>query len=445
MIPVNQAKVNPMKKCINWHGLPCLLTRSDDTDVAVVFTNIDHEFMLCELSPEDLVAEETLQTMQQLGAFDCLGKGMDVQEEFTLVLCLTERCNAACRYCFLDAQTSGNTISEELLHRSIDYVSSHYPGREINIAAFGGEPSVAQGLVREMVRYSNAVLDQPHRFSITTNGYFDDAFCEFLCQNHFHISLSMDGTECVQTTQRPSSVPFAQLEKNIRQFTNCGCELKVRATVTEYSAPHMLDFVKYLSELKVKRIHFEPVTSGGRAETATPFTRPPTVEEFVSGLFSCIEYGLDHQIDVLSFPYMNMLIAPAVFCDGNIQNRLVVGATGVLSTCVEVQNPKHELFRALGVGSYDHSSCELCIEHKDRRPFYRAHSDLTRSKGCSECAFNFFCAGGCPVRNYRGTGATDTISDYRCAITKMVLPEILERYYIETFKTGEENCHEPAE
>lgn len=434
-----------MRECINWHGLPCLLTQKNDTDVAVVFTNIDHELMLCELPTEDLASEEILQSMQQLGAFDCLGKGMEVQEEFTLVLCLTERCNAACRYCFLDAQTSGNTISEELLHRAIDYVSEHYPGRTINVAAFGGEPSVAQELVREMVRYSNAVLKQPHRFSITTNGYFDDAFCDFLCQNAFHISLSMDGTESVQTTQRPSAVPFAQLERNICKFTNHGCDLKVRATVTAYSAPYMLDFVKYLAGLRVKRVHFEPVTSGGRAEAANSFTRPPTVEEFVSGLFSCIEYGAGHQIDVLSFPYMNMLIAPAVFCDGNIQNRLVVGATGVLSTCVEVQNPRHELFCALGVGSYDHGTCTLCFDHQNRRPFYRAYSDLVRSDACGKCAFNFFCAGGCPVRNYRGTGSTDTISAYRCAITKSVLPEILERYYIETFKNREEHHHEKAE
>ena len=426
-----------MDKCINWHGLPCLMLKSGESDIAAIFTNVNQELVICAVPAQDLHTEQTYQAVSEAGGFDCLGKKMSVQDEYTLVLCLTERCNAACRYCFLDAQTSGNTMSVQLLHKAIDYIAENYPERKVNVAAFGGEPSVAQELVREMVAYSNATLRQEHQFSITTNGYFDDAFCSFLGENNFRISLSMDGAEFVQKTQRPSAVPFAQLERNICRLLEYGCEIKVRATVTEFSVSHMPEFVEYLADLGIKRVHFEPVTSGGRAEAANEFTRPPKPEQFVKMLFTCIEYGSDHRIDVLSFPYMNMLIAPAVFCDGNIQNRLVVGATGVLSTCVEVQNPKHELFQSLGVGICDPVTNELCIKYINRRPFYRGYSELVRTNDCKECAFHFFCAGGCPVRNYRGTGCTDTISDYRCTITKMVLPEVLKRYYEVTFQNEE--------
>lgn len=427
-----------MKKCINWHGLPCLLTGSEKEDTAAIFTNIRGQLVVCTLPADTLDTPEAFEAIQETGGFDCLGKTMALQDEFTLVLSLTERCNAGCKYCFLDAQTSGNTISEALIHSAIDYVAANRLGRHINVAAFGGEPSTAPELVREMVRYANRALLQEHHFSITTNGYFDDAFCDFLGENQFHISLSMDGIEAVQKVQRPSAVPFSQLEKNIRKLLSYGCQIKVRATVTEFSAAYMVDFVKYLASLGVKRVHFEPVTSGGRAEQATIYTRPPKPEVFVAQLFACIDCGAELGIDVLSFPYMNMLIAPAVFCDGNIQNRLVVGATGVLSTCVEVQNPKHELFHALGVGSYDQTANALCLEHQNRRPFYRGQTDLVRTNTCKDCAFHFFCAGGCPVRNYRGTGCTDIISDYRCTVTKMVLPEILDRYYKETFLKNQE-------
>lgn len=423
-----------MSSCINWNSLPCLLTNHNGEEKAVVFTNIDGELVACEIPRDNLKSEEIFREMSEAGGFDCLGRTMPLQDEFTLVLSVTERCNAACRYCFLDAQTCGNVMTQDILHAAIDYVAENIHGRTINLAAFGGEPSVAPDLVAEMVRYGKARIRDPLKFSITTNGYFDDAFCDFLLENNFHISLSMDGIPLVQTAQRPSKVSISQLEKNISRLATSSCEMKVRSTVTEFSVVHMLDTVKYLKGLGVTRIHFEPVTPGGRAEIQTEYTRQPLPDIFVNELFRCIDYGAEAGVDVICFPYMNMLMAPVVFCDGNINNRLVIGATGVVSTCVEVQNTMHPLFSALGIGSYDQESRSFSFDYAQRRPFCRGCSDLVRNPECKQCAFSFFCAGGCPTRNYRGSDSTEIISDYRCKIMKMVMPHILEKYYQATYE-----------
>ena len=433
---INQhcGKVTKMISCINWNSLPCLLTHRNGEEKAVVFTNIDGELVACEIPRDKVNSNEIFAKKSTAGGFDCLGRTMPLQDEFTLVLSLTERCNAACRYCFLNAQTCGNVMTLDILHSAIDYVAENMHGRTINLAAFGGEPSVTPDLVAEMVRYGKERIKRPLKFSITTNGYFDDAFCDLLIENTFHISLSMDGIPEVQTLQRPSSVPISQLEKNIARLVASTCEMKVRSTVTEFSVMHMLDTVKYLKGLGVTRVHFEPVTPGGRAEVQTKFTRQPLPEVFVNELFRCIDYGAEAGVDVICFPYMNMLMAPVVFCDGNINNRLVIGATGVVSTCVEVQNTMHPLFPALGIGSYDHETQRFSFEHVQRRPFCRGCSDLVRNPECKQCAFSFFCAGGCPTRNYRGSDSTEIISDYRCTIMKMVMPQILEKYYLATYE-----------
>ncbi|MBO5373199.1 MAG: radical SAM protein [Lachnospiraceae bacterium] len=422
-----------MPTCINWNSLPCLLTKKDGEDKAVVFTNIEGDLVACEIPKEKLNDEETKIEITQAGGFDCLGRTMPLQDEFTLVLSLTERCNAACRYCFLDAQTSGNVMTKEILYAAIDYVARHIKGREINLAAFGGEPSVAPELVKEMVKYGKKVLSSPYKFSITTNGYFDDDFCDFLIEHNFHISLSMDGIPKVQEVQRPSSIPISQLEKNIRRLAASTCELKIRCTVTEFACKYMLDTVKYLQKMGVTRVHFEPVTPGGRAQIQNAFTSQPLPDYFVGELFKCIDYGAENGVDVICFPYMNMLMAPVVFCDGNINNRLVIGATGVVSTCVEVQNTKHVLFPALGIGAYDETKKSFVFDYAERRPFCRGCSSLVKNPECTNCAFVFFCAGGCPTRNYRGSDSTEIISDYRCRIMKQVMPVILEKYYYATY------------
>ncbi len=426
-----------MINCINWNSLPCLLTEQNGTEKAVIFTNIDGNLVACELPHENLYNAETRDEMAKAGGFDCLINKTKIHDEFTLVLSLTEKCNAACRYCFLDAQTSGNIMTEDILHSAIDYVSTNIHNRTINVAAFGGEPSQAPELVYEMVRYSKEIIKGPLKFSITTNGYFDDEFCDFLIKNQFCVSLSMDGIPEVQRKQRPSNVSIAQLEKNISKLAKSGCEMKVRCTVTEFSSNYMLETVKYLHNLSVPRVHFEPVTPGGRAEKQTEFTRQPAIDLFVDQLFKCIDYGAENDIDIICFPYMNMLKAPVVFCDGNVYNRLVIGATGVVSTCVEVQNEKHELFSALGIGSYDTTSKKITLEYSKRRTMCRGCLDVQENPECKSCAFNFFCAGGCPTRNYRSSNSTDIIGNYRCEIMKKVMPRILEKYYISTYY-GEE-------
>ena len=422
-----------MNKMINWYGLPCLLTEKNREEVAAIFTNIGGELTICELPAAQLAQENALHDMQNAGGFDCLGKTMPLQDEFTLVLSLTERCNAACRYCFLDAQTCGETMNEQLLYDALRHAARKYGSRRINVAAFGGEPTAAPGLLRQMVSVAREMLKDNCRFSITTNGYFSDEICDFLMDNCFTVSLSMDGVPEVQRIQRPSRVGIDQLEKNVRRLAQSACEIKVRSTVTEFSVGRMLDSVKYLRSLGVRRVQFDPVTPGGRAEQASVYTRPPVAEVFVRNLIACIEYGAENGIDVICFPYMNMMTAPVVFCDGNVHNRLVVGATGVLSTCVEVQESKHALYDALGVGRYDPDTHSFVYEFEHRRPFCRGCSGLMRNPECSSCPYHFFCAGGCPTRNYRGSQSTEMISTYRCSIMKLIMPYILNAYYENTF------------
>lgn len=429
---------NTMDKIVSWNKLPCLL--DEETGKAAIFTNIDGKLTICRTDTTELYTEETLRSVEEMGGFKCLKHNVfGLSNEFTLVLSLTERCNARCAYCFLDAQTSGGDMDSELIEKSIDFAIKIGKGRTINFAAFGGEPSLKPNELRHMVdyakrRYSELGIDcSKMKFSITTNGYFSDDFCDFLIDNGFNISFSMDGIPEVQRHQRQCAVGLQQLEKNLSRLANAGnCVLKVRATVTDYSVGYMLDSVKYLNNLGVKRIHFEPVTLGGRASEEKSSVGRPDAETFSSKLIECIQYGKDNGIDIICFPYMNINNAPIPFCDGSIRNRIVVGPHGVLSTCVEVQDTKHPLFNYLGIGHYDTESKTFKIDFDGRRICHSCSAN-NKNDECEGCAFKFFCAGGCPTRNYRGTMNSDSISDYRCEIMKKVMPYVLRRFYDNTY------------
>lgn len=426
-----------MDKVINWNGLPCLQDMT--TGKSVIFTNINSELVICEAENAEITEESFYREFDKMGGFECFRNKYKLANDFTIVLALTERCNAACKYCFLDAVHQGADMSYELIEKSIDFAIKLSDGRNLNIAAFGGEPSVKPDLVKHMVMYSKkkfvdlGISDKKLKFSITTNGYFNDSFCDFLIDNNFKISLSMDGIPLVQQEQRLCNVSISQLERNLSKLANAkNCVLKVRATVTEYSVPYMLDSVKYWQTLGIKRIHFEPVTPGGRASNNNPFTNQPSAITFAHNLIECIKYGEKNGIDIICFPYMNINNAPKAFCDGSIRNRLVVGARGILSTCVEVQDKSHPLYEYLGIGSYDNVNKSFSIDLNMRR-ICRDCVEYDKNEECSTCPFNYFCAGGCPTRNYRGTMNSDNISEFRCQIMKHIMPFVLRQFYNKTF------------
>lgn len=418
---------------ILWNGLPALVYDNENT--LVVFSNIDDSLVFANFSIDEKDNIEIYNDLQEQGFFACTKKNSCeyLADEYTLILSLTERCNSLCRYCFLDAQASGKTMTVELLHKSIDKAVEIAHNRPINIAAFGGEPTVAIDLLKEMIAYTKSNVGIPYRFSITTNGIFGKEVLKILIDNNFEISLSMDGLPVYQNYQRPllnGLESYSCVESNLKALIKSGCTLKVRCTITKASVNSMDAIVEHLGQLGVKRIHFEPVTEGGRGAALDDMLGPPQSRDFSRNLIKAIKKGAELDVDVICFPYMNMMIAPVVFCDGNISNRLVVSPAGVMSSCVEVQSKEHELYKSLGVGEFDCEKKELVIKYNSRREAQRGYTFVEANEtNCMMCPVKFFCGGGCPTRNYRGTGNSNTVDRYRCDIIKNVMPYVLSKFY----------------
>lgn len=433
----------PINNMILWNGLPALIVEEENSKKIIVFSNVKGNFVLCELPYSAKDEAEIYEEINEQGFFDCLNhNGEYLADELTVILSLSEKCNCRCRYCFLDAEIQGETMTEELLHSAIDKACEIADGRDINFSAFGGEPTTESTMIEEMVRYSKEKYPEVKlRYSITTNGIFNEKICDLLIENDFSISLSMDGVPEVQNFQRPlanNKESYKYVEKNIKKLASSGCKMKIRCTVTNFSVGRIADTVKWLHDLGVKRVHFEPVTPGGRGCNNDNELQPPSAEEFVNHLIEAIEVGGKYGMDIICFPYMNMMIAPIVFCDGRADNRIVVSPRGVISSCVEVQSKDHELYPYLGIGEYNFEKKLLEFTYDKRRNGIRGCNALVETKKvCKNCPLKFFCGGGCPTRNYRGAGSTDVVDQYRCDIIRLVMPYILNKFYKKT--TGGES------
>lgn len=430
-----------LSNMILWHELPALIIEENMQKKLIIFSNVNEEFVACKINFNDRSNEKIYNELVKEGFFNCITNTSNYEsDELTLVLSLTEKCNCRCRYCFLDANIRGKVMSKELLRDSIDKAVELANGRTINLSAFGGEPGTETDLLIEMVEYSKTIKNQKFKYSITTNGIFNKRVLDLLIDNEFNVSFSMDGIPIVQNYQRPlanGKNSYNVVESSLKKLVENDINLKVRCTVTKFSVDKMGETVEWLSKIGVKKVHFEPVTPGGRGCNDNDLLQPPSAKNFAKNLINAIKIGSDVGVDVICFPYMNMMIAPIIFCDGNINNRLVVSPEGVLSTCVEVQKREHELFSYLGLGIYNFENRTFDIKYSERRGTKRGCEALKESKrACQQCPLKFFCGGGCPTRNYRGTGNSEKVDEYRCDIIRLIMPYILTEFYKSTFLKG---------
>ena len=434
---VNTLKTDDM---FNWHGLPALVVGEDKI---AVFSNINNTLSVIELSAQEATDSKTYDEAKENHFFECLDKNKKKDKPtLTLVMSVTERCNNRCRYCFLDATKVGVNMTDDMAFAAIDTAMDLAKGKTLNLAFFGGEPTISFPLIKKSVRYAKehpAVKDlKKLEFTITTNGIFNDETLNFLIENNFNVSLSMDGIPEVQEYHRPlpnGDSNCAIVEKNLIALAK-SVNLKIRATVTAFSVDKMVESVQWLADRGVKRIHFGPVTPGGRGATNDTKLQPPSAADFVKNLHDSILLGEKLGVDIICFPYMNAMYAPMTYCDGKINSRLVITPQGIVSSCVEVQDTNHPLFEAFNLGHYDKTDKKFVLTATQRRSAQKGGCEALKADKihCQTCPLLFFCGSGCPTRNYRSSGNTEQIDEYRCKIIKGIMPFVLKRFYEATYK-----------
>lgn len=127
---------------------------------------------------------------------------------------VTDGCNLKCKYCIngclynTHPSTENRQMSFDAVKSTLDYLhplwssdlnkSSH---QEITVGFYGGEPLINFSLIKKSVEYCNSLKLENHSFkyNMTTNATLLDKYIDFLVENDFRITISLDGTEWGQS------------------------------------------------------------------------------------------------------------------------------------------------------------------------------------------------------------------------------------------------------
>lgn len=149
-----------------------------------------------------------------------------------LILNVTENCNMRCKYCFMSEEyeytrnRTSRMMDFETAKKAMDIFFSKQekvkkvnPGKIVAITFYGGEPLMNYSLIKKCVEYTKKKCPLGYRFYITTNGILlKDDIVDFLVENEFDISVSVDGNREEHDRNRvdaQNNGTFGRIIKNI--------------------------------------------------------------------------------------------------------------------------------------------------------------------------------------------------------------------------------------
>lgn len=156
------------------------------------------------------------------------------------IFVLTVRCNNSCVYCQASRKSCQSDhnhfdMSEEVLDKSIELFLS-MPSSKLTLEFQGGESTLTMPLIKQAVqRVNESNTDKDIQYVVCTNlCELSDQDLDFLIDNNFSISTSLDGPEELHNHNRKfgRSGAYAPLVENLKKIKVKGAFSQVSALMT---------------------------------------------------------------------------------------------------------------------------------------------------------------------------------------------------------------------
>lgn len=350
------------------------------------------------------------------------------------VLCITQRCNLACNYCYIGKKNARMPLS--VAKKIIDFMFSNTPLEErIEIAFFGGEPLLEFDLITkitEMIENHPVFSKERVDLSIVTNGtIFTNEIADFVNKHNMVFGISCDGHSVVQNKFRrfADGKPSSDIVKNTIKLAikSLPCVLvnSVHNPITFKYLPQVLD---YFSSLGLRRIYLNP-------DYSAIWTKPDikTLPEV---------YGW------IGEKYINYYIQGTPRYISLIDNKIAVILRGGYKTDERCRMGSGEFAFAPNGNVYP---CERLIENGDENSHFIGNvntgielsnlscnnaSGGSINKECMTCGIKEYCMNWCGCSNFMSTGYYNRVGAFLCASEKSAVQTAFNVFQILEKKLG---------
>lgn len=318
-----------------------------------------------------------------------------------LVLLMNNLCNMGCTYCYAkDAQNQENqTFQEQLWIDTVGYAFSNLKKGigEFTVGFHGyGECTVEFHKIKkitELIEEKTRECGITPLFSITTNGTFSAADCEWMVDRGFRFNISLDGNKAVNDATRPAAGGRSFHDKvthNIQMISEAPrCKMHIRATVTRGNVHLMAESLRYFHSLGAKSVQFEPITPRGAAVDMGPLGACD-IADFTENFKECIVLASELGI-ALRYGPLNFGLAVR-FCSS--QSKLTVDYKGRILSCLQAAPDSGLDFFQFGTISKE-SGVKISDQKLEDINRFSVYDNVS----CDTCLLKYHCAGDCKAQD----------------------------------------------
>jgi len=336
-----------------------------------------------------------------------------------LVLLITNKCDGACLYCYVDLAKKERIMDFKLAKKIIDFALRENSRLDIYLFG-GGEPTLAFPLMKRVREHILRKKKKKISLHLTTNGFFSSFIAKWIAENIEKISISCDGPPEVQNKNRPlksNKKSSDILEENVLFLIKKGASLGFRSTITYDSAKKQDEILEYAFRLSVCSLLFSPFreTKRSRKNDIMAVDYLKFAMEFLKAKELAEWFGLKLISDF--FP-----IEPRRSMCGFENPNICVSPFGYVATCW-----------ASSIG-YTDKPDEFVYGKMQEDGKIRKKSDTwsrivkrtpDNINDCRNCFLKHSCAGGCTAAHFQVTGDIMKIDKKQCDAIRWLVKQYL--------------------
>lgn len=203
-------------------------------------------------------------------------------EQVMLTLNTTHGCNMACRYCFASTDSDRRKVMPaKVARKSVENLLAQFPdAKRYMIYFFGGEPLLHKQFIKDTVAMVKDVFKdeqgKSYGFLINTNGLLlnDDDLLEFFRENSFGVTVSIDGPEEINDSNRVllnGSGSFKKIMRGIEVLKKAKVSFNLRATISP-KVRNLLEVFRFFESLETPYAYAFTIITDKKNKKETKFT-----------------------------------------------------------------------------------------------------------------------------------------------------------------------------
>lgn len=412
-----------MKKDILYFGIPCLYYNKR----YVIFSPYKKKIAI--LNEKEIKNNSIKEQLEKEGFFGEPIPKKDIIGRRKIIICTTSDCNLRCKYCFVEAGDKCNYLESDIAIKLIKDNLKYNP-KELSIQFFGGEPTLNFKVIKDCVEYLKGIKGLKKFYEITTNGIIAPKILDYLIENNFFFSISLDGLRKINDFQRPLSNgggSYNLVLNTIKRIKEKNCEIKLRTTVTSVSVKNLPKFIDEISKIGINIIHLEPFIPLGRGKK-NKFLELKA-NEYIKQFKKALDMAKKRDIKITQFGLFSIFEPLKQHCLSFYGNRMVLLPDGSLTYCLGCSEEYSQFSKIFCMGKYNKKT--KMFDYKKPKIFEISLDYVDKIKKCKNCFAKYICSGICPANNIIRQGDPYKIDKFSCKIRKEIIRDAILRIYKE--------------